>query len=115
MMYPIFKQLEWSGHIGGSVSSASDSQYLLRLWSQGCEIEPCFGLCTEHGPYLGFSPPSSPSSSFFLSLFLSKQAKTLKMIIRKTLTNFEQSTGTQGTATQDRQLLHIASNSIILL
>lgn len=57
------------GHLGGSVCWVSDSWFWLRSWSQGWEIQPCVGLCTEHGVCLRFFfPHSLPFSHHALSL-----------------------------------------------
>ena len=49
--------LKWSlwGHLSDSVSRASDSWLLLRLWSQGPGIELHVGLCGQLGVCLRFS------------------------------------------------------------
>ena len=51
------KKFIFEGHLGGSVSWASNSWLQLRSWSQGCGIEPCVGLWAEHGACLRFSLP----------------------------------------------------------
>ena len=71
---------ESQGHLRGSVDWASDSWFLLRLWSQGRGIKPHVGF---HAPWeinLRFfpSPSAPPPCSCFLSLSLS-QKKNLKV------------------------------------
>ena len=66
------------GCLGSSVSWGFNSWFQLRLWSLGGGIQPCVGLCAEHGGCLGFSlSPSVPFPCLHAcSLSQNKQTKT---------------------------------------
>ena len=60
-------KIYFKGHLGGSVSWASDSWFWLRSWSQYCGMESCVRLCSEQGACLGF-PLSAPPPNLALML-----------------------------------------------
>lgn len=58
-----------------------DSWFRLKFWSQGCEIDPCTGLCTQHGVCLRLSP--------FPSTLSLKQKKFFKVSPKKKITKYK--------------------------
>ncbi len=72
----MFLRSEIAGCLDGSVSWASNSQFWLRLWPQGCKIKPCIGILTQQGVCLRFT------------LSLSQINKSLKKIWNKQFFSF---------------------------
>ena len=72
------------GHLDGSVSSVSYSQFRLRAWSQGHEIEPKGRLFTQHPVCLRYSSflsaLSSPARACMHALSFKNKTKQQKKL-----------------------------------